>query len=227
MTTRRQVLAAALAAPIAAVPAGAFASTGLICAPTATTPQWQSAVKTMEAASATYDAYYKSTYEPAWNARKQKRHDEELELHRQIAAIPHYTTTSSYETADGVMVHMTTANSLHVRLAMSMSSDKGVDDYAQCCHELLIKGIGKRIMRENEIREGFTFSAMLEMPADIEAEHERLEKANYAAWLAVASFEAATPGDLIAKITLLKAQDAELHHDEMLADLARVFGGAA
>lgn len=209
-----------------AMPAAASAPTGLICTPLATTPQWQSAVKAMEAASDAYDAYFKAIYEPMWSARRQKLTDEEAELQRRIDAIPHYTTTSSYETADGAMVHMTTADSFHVRLAMSMVGDAGVDDYAQCCHELFIKGIGKRIMREQEIRKGFTFSELADTPADIEAEHDRLEKASYAAWCAVADFEAATPGDLIAKVTVLQAQDANLDHDEMLADLRRVFGEA-
>lgn len=226
MTTRRQVLAAALAAPAIILPVAVQASPALVCATIEASPQWQSAVAAMDAAQAKFDAYYKATYEPAWNARKQQRHDEEWELQRQIDAIPHYTTELSYATADGGIAHMTSANGLHVRLAMSMAGEAGVDDYAQCCRELF-KGIGKRIMQEHEIREGFTFSPALEMPADIDAEHDRLEAANHAAWRAVVDFPSSSPGDLIAKVMFLKAQDAELDHDDLLADLARIFGGVA
>jgi len=226
LTPSRRNVMRALAAITTGLPTLAYAAPSLVCAPLEPTMEWQAAVKAMDAARAAYDAYYNDIYEPVFNARRQQRSDEEAELQRRIDAIPHYTTTSSYETADGAMVHLTTADSLCVRLAMSMVGDAGVDDYAQCCHELFIKGIGKRIMREQEIRKGFTFSELADTPADIEAEHDRLEKASYAAWCAVADFEAATPGDLIAKVTVLKAQDANLDHDEMLADLRRVFGEA-
>lgn len=226
MTTRRQVLAAALAAPAIILPVAVQASPALVCTTMTPSLQWQSAVDAMSVAQATFDAYYKATYEPAWNARKQQRHDEEWELQRQIDAIPHYTTELSYATADGGIAHMTSANGLHVRLAMSMAGEAGVDDYAQCRRELF-KGIGKRIMQEHEIREGFTFSPSTEMPADMDAEYDRLDALNSAAWRNVVEFDAATPGDLIAKVAFLKAHQCDVDHDDLLADLHRIFGEPA
>lgn len=227
MTTRRQVLAAAIAAPIASAPVGAFAATNFVCAPMEATPQWHAAVKAMDAARDAYDAYYKTIYEPAFNARKQKRHDEEAELQRRINAIPHYTTSKSYASQSGVDTFMSTRNTMDVRVALDhFNSTQHADDFIACCRELF-QAICQRIAQEHEIKEGFTFSEVADMPADIEAEHDRLENLNYAAFRAVTEFEAATPGDLMTKVAFLKEHDCEIDHAEMLADLARVFGRAA
>lgn len=227
-SSRRDVMRALAILPaMIAMPAAASAPTGLICTPLATTPQWQSAVKAMEAASDAYDAYYKAIYEPIWNARRQPLSDEEAELQRRIDAVPHYSTERTYLSEDGTPARMTTRNNAEVRAALGFVDDieSENDDYRECARELLSL-FGKRCAQEHEIKKGFVFSELADMPADIEVEHDRLEKAGAETWRAVAEFEAATPGDLIAKVAFLKTQDDNLDPDEMLADLRRVFGEA-
>lgn len=61
---------------------------------------------------------------------------------------------------------------------------------------------------------------------EIAREEKRLQDASHAAFKAVYNFAAATPVDLIAKIEFLKSRDIDIDHDQMLADLRRVFGEA-
>jgi len=223
MTTRRQVLAAAIAAPIVIAPAAAAAPM-FACATLETSPQWRTAVANQRSAQAAYDAYYAQVFEPAHNLRKQKRHDEEWELQRQIDAIPHHTTTATFDSMSGPR-SMTTHSAVDVRMALGSVARPYDDADLQTCCEELFRAIGKRISAESEIRNNFSFSADDAMPAAISGEHDRLESLSYQAYREVTDFEASTPGDLIAKITFLQSIDCELEHEEVLADLARIFGG--
>lgn len=157
MTNRRQLLAAAVAAPIAIIPTTALAGPAMTCTSLEPSAQWYAAVAAMDAAGRAYDAFYTAIYEPAWKAACAER--EALERQREIQGIP------------------------------------------------------------------VPFPAIV-APAQIEAEHKRLEDANYAAFKRVADFEPTTAGDLIAKVEFTKSQEVELDPDQMLADLHRVFGGA-
>ena len=229
MTTRRQLLAAAVAAPIAAVPASAAPM--FSCHPVAPSPEWLAASNKLELASAAHDAYYYTVFDPLWDAAREREMAADAELKRQIDAIPHYTTQRSYLSADDLPIHMTTESRVDVRIALGFAEDilPEHDDFRECCRELA-GAIGKRMEQEHAIKEAFPKTHMdiaSQIPADIRAEEKRLETESHAAFGVVANFRAATPGDLIAKVEFLKSQDCEIDHDQMLADLRRVFGGAA
>ncbi|WP_311270516.1 hypothetical protein [Sphingobium sp. WCS2017Hpa-17] len=229
MTTRRQLLAAAVAAPIVAVPASAAPM--FSCHPVGPSSEWLAASEKMEIASAAYDTYFDTFFEPLWDAAREREMAADAELKRQIDAIPHYTTLRSYLSADDLPIHMTTESRADVRIALGFAEDilPEHDDFRECCREL-VGAIGKRLEQEHAIKDAFPKAHMdiaSHIPADIRAEEKRLETESYAAFRAVANFQAATPGDLIAKIEFLKSQDCEIDHDQMLADLRRVFGWAS
>lgn len=228
MATRREILAAAIAAPALATPAVACAAPTFACLSMSVSPQWQDAVAQMDAASAAYDAYYDATYEPAWEAAKELASRPDEQLQRRLDAIPHYTTSLAYETADGNLVHMTTANKRQVSVAIGSAHLTVESDYVLCCREL-VRLIGQRISQERDIKAEFqrpkVYPAQMIAP-EIEREEKRLEQASHAAFKAVYNFAAATPVDLIAKIEFLKSRDIDIDHDQMLADLRRVFGEA-
>lgn len=226
MATRREILAAAIAAPALAAPAVVCAAPTFACLPMAVSPEWQNAVAQMDAASAAYDAYYEAIYEPAWEAAKERSSQADEQLQRRLDAIPHYTTSLAYKTADGHLAHLTTANKQHVSAAIGSADLAVADDYVLCCRELVLL-IGKRIFQESDIKAEFeqpkVYPAQL-IPPEIAREEKRLQDASHAAFKAVYDFSAATPADLIAKIEFLKARDIDIDHDQMLADLRRVFG---
>lgn len=228
MATRREILAAAIAAPALAAPAVACAAPTFACLPMAVSPQWQDAVARMDAASATHDAYYEATYEPAWEAAKATARQADEELQRRLDAVPHYTTSLAYETADGNFAHMTTANRLDIGRAIGGAQLTDLSDYVSCCREM-VSLINKRMDEQDRVKAEFDqpkiYPAQLISP-EIAREEKRLEDASHAAFKAVYNFAAATPADLIAKIEFLKARDIDIDHDQMLADLRRVFGEA-
>ncbi|WP_313229151.1 hypothetical protein [Sphingobium yanoikuyae] len=226
MATRREILAAAIAAPALVAPAVACAAPAFACLPMAVSPQWRDAVARLDAASAAHDAYYEATYEPAWETAKAAVRHADEQLQRRLDAIPHYTTSLVYETADGHLAHLTTANKQHVSAAIGSANLTVMDDYVLCCRELVML-IGKRIFQERDIKAEFeqpkVYPAQL-IPPEITREEKRLQDASHAAFKDVYSFAAATPADLIAKIEFLQSRDIDIDHDQMLADLRRVFG---
>lgn len=190
-----------------------------------TSPQWNAVLARFNAAAAKAAAFYRTNYEPILNAQAQRQREQEAELQRQIDAIPHYTTTRSYESAEGPQVNMTTANASHVRAALDSWALKGTDDFVECCRELF-KAISKRFAQEHEIRECFVFSPSADIPSDIKAKYNRLGKASGSAFRAVLEFQARSAADLIAKVQFLKEQDCDVDHDDLLADLFRLVGEA-
>jgi hypothetical protein len=96
-------------------------------------------------------------------------------------------------------------------------------DFAACCLELHPEAV-RREEAEKALRDAFVRPAFDPV---MEAESDRLDADSYAAWDGVVRFNAATMADLVAKIDFLKSHDCEIDHDELLADLARVFGGSA
>ena len=226
MATRREILAAAIAAPALAAPAVACAAPTFACLSMAVSPQWQDAVARMDAASAAHDAYYEATYEPAWEAAKATARQVDEELQRRLDAVPHYTTSLAYETADGKLAHMTTANRLDIGRAIGGAQLTDLSDYVSCCREM-VSLINKRMDEQDRVKAEFeqlkVYPAQL-IPPEIAREEKRLQDASHAAFKDVYSFAAATPADLIAKTEFLKARDIDIDHDQMLADLRRVFG---
>lgn len=228
MATRREILAAAIAAPALATPAVACAAPTFACLSMSVSPQWQDAVALMDAASATYDAYYEATYEPAWEAAKATARQADEELQRRLDAVPHYTTSLAYETPDGNLVHMTTANRLDIGHAIGGALLTDLSDYVLCCREM-VSLINKRMDEQDRVKAEFdqpkVYPAQLISP-EIAREEKRLQDASHAAFKAVYNFAAATPADLFAKIEFLKSRDIDIDHDQMLADLRRVLGEA-
>ncbi|QJR01157.1 hypothetical protein HH800_02440 [Sphingobium yanoikuyae] len=228
MATRREILAAAIAAPALAAPAVARAAPAFACLPMAVSPEWQGAVARMDAASAAHDAYYEATYEPAWETAKATARQADEQLQRRLDAIPHYTTSLAYETADGNLMHMTTANRLDIGRAIGGAQLTDPSDYVSCCREM-VSLINKRMDEQDRVRAEFeqskVYPAQLISP-EIAREEKRLGDASHAAFKAVYNFAAAAPADLIAKIEFLKSRDIDIDHDQMLADLRRVFGEA-
>lgn len=228
MATRREILAAAIAAPALATPAVACATPTFACLSMAVSPQWQDAVAQMHAASAAYDAYYEATYEPAWETAKERAGHADEQLQRRLDAIPHYTTSLAYETADGNLMHMTTANRLDIWRAIGGAQLTDPSDYVSCCREM-VSLINKRMDEQDRVKAEFeqpkVYPAQLISP-EITREEKRLQDASHAAFKAVYDFAAASPGDLIAKIEFLKARDIDIDHGQMLSDLRRVFGEA-
>ena len=226
MATRREILAAAIAAPALASPAVACAAPTFACLSMAVSPQWQDAVARMDAASAAHDAYYEATYEPAWETAKAAARQADESLQRRLDAIPHYTTSLAYETADGNFAHMTTANRFDIGRAIGGAQLTDLSDYVSCCREM-VSLINKRMDEQDRVKAEFeqpkVHPAQLISP-EIAREEKRLEDASHAAFKAVYNFAAAAPADLIAKIEFLKARDIDIDHDQMLADLRRVFG---
>ncbi|MHA6768074.1 hypothetical protein [Sphingobium ummariense] len=225
MTTRRQILAAALAAPVIAVPVHATSVTASN-SPAATSPEWDMAEAAMREAERAYMAYYRSTYDPAWLAWKRREEEQEEEMQRLIDAIPHRTTIGSYVANSGKTIRLTTANFVHVGWARA--SEKWTDDgiHTRCSRELA-EYVAERDMREREIREAFARKPVPGIPASIEKEHSRLDGIYDAAFKAVRDFEPLCVGDLFGKVAMLKHLDIDLDHDDMLADLRSVLGGAA
>lgn len=228
MATRREILAAAIAAPALAAPAVACAAPTFACMPMAVSPQWQDAVARMDAASEAHDAYYEATYEPAWETAKATARQADEELQRRLDAVPHYTTSLAYETADGNLMHMTTANRLDIGRAIGGAQLTDPSDYVSCCREM-VSLINKRMDEQDRVKAEFeqpkVYPAQL-IPPEIAREEKRLEGASHAAFKDVYNFAAAAPADLIAKIEFLKSRDIDIDHDQMLADLRRVFGEA-
>ncbi|KZC82907.1 hypothetical protein AYR46_03100 [Sphingobium yanoikuyae] len=182
----------------------------------------------MDAASAAHDAYYEATYEPAWETAKAAARQAEEKLQRRLDAVPHYTTSLAYETADGNFAHMTTANRLDIGRAIGGAQLTDASDYVSCCREM-VSLINKRMDEQDRVKAEFeqpkVYPAQL-IPPEIAREEKRLQDASHAAFKDVYSFAAATPADLIAKIEFLKSRDIDIDHDQMLADLRRVFGEA-
>lgn len=228
MATRREILAAAIVAPALATPAVACAAPTFACLSMSVSPQWQDAVAQMDASSAAYDAYYDATYEPAWEAAKATARQADEELQRRLDAVPHYTTSLAYESADGNLVHMTTANRLDIGHAIGGALLTDLSDYVSCCREM-VSLINKRMDEQDRVKAEFdhpkVYPAQLISP-EIAREEKRLQDASHAAFKEVYDFAAATLADLIAKIEFLKARDIDIDHDQMLADLRRVFGEA-
>jgi hypothetical protein len=228
MATRREILVAAIAAPALAAPAVACAAPTFACMPMAVSPQWQDAVARMDAASEAHDAYYEATYEPAWETAKATARQADEELQRRLDAVPHYTTSLAYETADGNLMHMTTANRLDIGRAIGGAQLTDPSDYVSCCREM-VSLINKRMDEQDRVKAEFeqpkVYPAQL-IPPEIAREEKRLEGASHAAFKDVYNFAAAAPADLIAKIEFLKSRDIDIDHDQMLADLRRVFGEA-
>lgn len=226
MATRRQILRAALVASAFSVPTVASAAMGLICIPNGTSAEWVAALERMKATQAVAHAYYTQTYEPAYDASRRQRREQEAELQARIDAIPHYTTTRTYETDRGLNVAMTTAKPLHVRLALDfVGTNDPTDDFVECCHELF-KAVSQRLRQEQEIRDRFIFEVEGEVPPVIKAEHEWLSDISHAAFRAVCHFQPRNPADLIAKVEFLKEQETDIDPDDMLADLRALFGEA-
>lgn len=68
MATRREILAAAIAAPILAAPTVVSAAPTLACFPISVSPQWLDACKAMDIAQSAHDVFYRATFEPTWEA---------------------------------------------------------------------------------------------------------------------------------------------------------------
>ncbi len=225
MTTRRQILAAALAAPVIAVPAQAKSLTASN-SPAATSPEWDKAVAEFRSTGRAYHAYCESTHDPASDAWERRQREQKEELQRHIDAIPHRTTTGSYLTDTGKAIRMTTANRIYVAWARNPDLWQDASDHSQCCRELS-EYVAERDLREREIREAFARKPVAGIPASIQEEHDRLDGLYDAAYKAIRDFKPLCIGDLFAKVAMHKEIQIELDHDDMLADLRSVFGGAA
>jgi hypothetical protein len=140
-----------------------------IPSPAGTSVEWEAAITQMRTAAAASTAHYRSTYQPALDARNERRRQREVE----IATIPHFTTGRSFTSLDSRQIHM-----------------------------------------------------MMGVPADIQAEYDRLGEARDAAYDAILEFEAASLPDLRAKIAFIKSQGGEIDQDILIADLSRIAGEA-
>lgn len=185
---------------------------------------WISAMDAWRTSDAARKAYGDEVWKPAWDAAESQRLADEHQLQCQIATIPHFTTETAYESADGEMVHMTTATDLHIRAAMSGATGSEDDNFRRCCREL-IQGIAARFVAEQEIRDRFEFNPGRELDPAVDAEMTRLEQIDHEAWEALTRFPAATLGELVAKTEFLRSLDCEIDHNELLADLTRIWNG--
>lgn len=227
MTTRRQVLAAAIAAPIAVIPMTANAAPSFICAPTAPSADWIAHLTRLEDAAERATSYHDGVFSPAFEAWKTVSRDAMKELERQIDAIPHYETQALVDIAHGGKRTLSTAYQSDVLIAERFNRHPNLagedPSLVRCCAELHPQALA-RSRRADELRRDF-------VPPKIDqaiwSENKRLEEESGAAFRAVIEFEPRSINDLVAKVTFLKEQDLEIDHDEMLADLARVFGRVA
>lgn len=191
----------------------------------APTAAWIAAATGWQLSDAARKIYVKETWGPAWDATINARVADEQKLQSQIATIPHFTTEISYESSDGEAVHMTTANDLDIRAAMSGATGADDDNFRRCCRDL-IRGIGARFAAEQEIREQFEFGPGRQIDPTIEAEMDRLDGIAQEAWDVLVKFPAGTPGDLLAKTEFLQSLDVEVDHAELMIDILRIWGGA-
>ena len=191
-----------------------------------TSAKWNAVRRLLSKAEAAADAYYESTYGPAWQARNKRREEQAAELQRQIDAVPHYTTTSSYKSAKGEMVSMTTADRLHTKVALDHHLSNQKDDFIECCRELF-RAISERFVEAQKIRDGFVALPIPEIAPHIEAKYRRLEKARDAAYQRVLDFKPRSHADLIAKVEFLKEHDCEINHDDLLSALACISTAAS
>lgn len=206
MTTRRQLLAAAIAAP---------------------SPEWQSAIAESKAALGRLEAFHAGIYEPYRKQWLEMVADAEADLERRVAAIPHYETHQTFALSDGGSRSMSTAIQIDVLVAADFNRRRADlsredADYAACCLELHPEAERRKAI-EKEMRDSFVRP---EFDPAVMAENSRLENESCDAWERVAFFKATTLPDLLAKVAFLKAEDCPIDHDQMLADLARVFGEA-
>lgn len=224
MATRREVLAATIAAPILAVPTAAQASVGLVCQPTIPGPEWNAALARLRAAEAAVSAYYATVFDPAYEAEKRQ---EEM-VQALVDAVPHYTTKATFETTGKGIIPLTSARRDHVSLAKEfvanpegiMSEGEALNDWRRAARELN-DAVDRR---DAEIAKIKADNPLRPVPQSIRDGLDQVEQASYEAFSAVVDFPAATVADLRAKIEYCKSADCDLEHDQMLADLARVFG---
>ena len=225
VTSSRRNVMRALAALSTGLPTLAYATPGLICTSMEPSADWHVAMTAMTAANEAVDTFYKQTYGPARDHWKRLVAEAEADLERRVLAIPHYKTIHTFSLPSGESRSMSTAIQIdrlvaadfHRRRANLSAEDA---DYAACCLELHPEAV-RREESEKAMRDGFIPPAFDPL---VEAESDRLENSSHAAWEAVTRFKAATLPDLVAKITYLKSEDCEIDHDELLSDLARIFG---
>ncbi|MFY9350516.1 MAG: hypothetical protein WBL20_19215 [Sphingobium sp.] len=222
MTTRRQLLAAAIAAPAITLPSVSHAT---ITA--GTSAEWKSAKAAAAAACERMNRFHTDVYMPARDRWLSTVANAEADLERRIEAIPHYTTARTIEMTGGGRRSMSTAFQMDVLVAADFNrrrDDLGREDadLVACCLELHPEAVRRR-EAEAAMRESFIKP---EIDPAVWAECERLESESNKAWERVAFFKAATLPDLTAKINFLKSEECPIEHDDLLADLARIFGEA-
>lgn len=203
--SRRALLASAPAAAVLAT-ASCTSAPALAAGRTSLTE----AIEAYRHAVAGVDAFDDKVYTPALEAWQ-----------RAIAAIPYYTTASSYESHGAGRRHMTTAHVPDLAAAKMHEKLKGgeIGEYRACAAELL-EAVNRREAEAQRLRARYRIDELYE-------ESNRLCTLSGDAFVDVETFPVTTLAELVRKIEFLEAGDHDpLSHQTLLADLRRIEGRA-
>jgi hypothetical protein len=174
---------------------------------TSADPVFASIIVAHREAENDYYAYHRETYEPA-----------ETAITAEIAAIPHYTTKTSFSTLEGDRrIHMTTADPMHCRIVRDHTDSplKGLSDWYECIAELSAE-LAIRKAKIAAIHSRYKL-------AELEAEMERLSDITGEAMDAIEHYPVTTLADLLCKIELMRKDDLrDVDADRLLDDLRRI-----
>jgi len=231
-TSRRAVMRALAFLPAVIVaPPAAHAAVELVCSPaTGTSPAWNAALARWEKAEAAAATFYRATYAPAFSAWRERTKEQEADLERRTAALPHYVTKAqtgmprnrfSLSTAEPWYVGLAEEFTRRVATGADMSMED--PDFTKCCLELW-PAAQEREAKIASMRAAFVPA---EFDEALEEEYGRLDEAEVAAYGEIVVFKARTLADLITKITFLEDRGHPVDHKTLLADLRRISAGEA
>ena len=227
MTDRRAFLAAALAAPVAIVAPAVAAAPSAISSPLSagTTPAWNTALRRWKEAEAAAAAFYDQTYGPAFSAWIERVKEQEADLERRIAAVPHYVTKAQTGMPSN-RFSLSTEDEWYAGLGrrfawrIASGDDMSLEDpeFVECCLELA-PAAKERDDKVKRMRDSF---APEQFSQALEDEYGKFDDADADAYGALIGFEATTLADLTAKIAFMKERGCDIDHDDLLADLSRI-----
>jgi hypothetical protein len=157
------------------------------------------------------EAWHDTVFDPAAAAFREAR-----------SGVPHYTTASSYESNGGDIVRLTTANDMHVGLAMSFgrdARDHHEDDFARCRRELR-NALDERNAKLQQLNDEWNATKLNERS-------DRLCDKRFEMFSAVCAYPVRTVADLALKLKTMQEHDEdEQPIGDLLADLRRIEGRA-
>lgn len=137
-----------------------------------------------------------------------------------VKAVPHYTTTSSYVSQGGLVIHLSTERSIDVAVAKSFTTKPygtDSDDFVRTVSEL-VKACEAR---EEQLRQMMVQYQIREL----EDQYSKLQNDADSYFFLVEQCPVFTIAEMIRKAEFLDEQGEPYPRNEVLADLRRIAGG--